>query len=287
MKKTANIIILSTYWNEIEWVNLSLEQIEKINPKKAIICDGCFDPRYINKSTDGTTEIIDAFCNNHDYSFKMKALRKSKVKHLIDWFFYFDRSNVSIFKKMAAKIYGVKMILITNVYRLNQMATFQHMLTKLSGIENNEWFMTYDCDQFYSDEILKKIKKINLFSSYDILTTKENTFFDSFSKYSNNYEKRDYNNMPHKYKKGMRFIPTRHPAMINGNRYVNVSNFTKSKKYIGQVFHYHIKSQERQKAGYSLGDRKNPEKDRTKTIFFPGQHPKIISDYLKKRDNVL
>lgn len=61
-----NITLLVTYWNEKEWVDVSLKQIKKINPKKIIICDGCFDSRKLNKSTDGTREIVQDFIRQYE-----------------------------------------------------------------------------------------------------------------------------------------------------------------------------------------------------------------------------
>ncbi len=280
-EKYSNIIIFATYWNEIEWIKVSLEQIDLINPRQVIICDGCYDPRYDNHSTDGTTKIIDEYCRNNPNAIKINAIRKSKFKHALDWLWHKTESN----KELIAKFCGLYKILRTNIYRLNQMATFQAMLDNYSKITVGDWFMTYDCDQFYSDEIIKVIKDIHTYEDLNILTCKENTFFNCFQEYSDNYEKRDYNNMPHRYLDGLRFIPTRHPARVYKNRYMNCSDFDTKKQYIGEVYHYQIKSPKRKQAGYSLGDRKPPEEERMKTRQFVGKHPIIIQKYFKVEEN--
>lgn len=266
---------MATYWNEIEWIHASLGQIDLINPKKVIICDGCFDPNIENKSTDGTSGIINEYCKDNNKAIKIKAVRKSKMKHVIDWLNYCRNSQVSFIPKVV----GLSRMLRTNIYRLNQMATFQYMLTEFSDLKDGDWFMTYDCDQFYSDEIINSIKNINRYEDVNILTSKENTFFESFDLFTDEYEKRDYNNMPHRFLNGLRFIPTRHPARIFNNKYTNCSDFEKKKKYIGEVFHYHIKSPERESAGYSLGDRKPPSDERKKTRKYHGDHPGIIKEF--------
>ncbi|MFC1797873.1 hypothetical protein ACFLY2_01640 [Patescibacteria group bacterium] len=83
MKKT-NIIIFATYWNEIDWIESSLEQIEKINPIEVIICDGCFDDTKENKSTDGTREIIEKWVSERDNARMISAIR---IPHKIYGFF--------------------------------------------------------------------------------------------------------------------------------------------------------------------------------------------------------
>jgi hypothetical protein len=268
----SNVVLMGTFWNEIEWVNVSLAQIYVINPKKVILCDGCFDPKYDNYSTDGTNKVIKDYCNSNSNAVMINAVRKTKFQHLVDWIKYKNDSRVNF----IPKILGLVRLLRTNIYRLNQMATFQYMLTELSGLKEGDWFMTYDCDQFYSDAVIEVIKDIEKFSEYNILTSRENTFFESFDMFTDEYEKRDYNNMPHRYIDGLRFIPTRHPARINKLKYENCSDFEKKKKFVGDVYHYHIKSPERKKAGYSLGDRKEPSSERQNTRNFNGKHPKII-----------
>ena len=57
----SRLLLLATYWNEKDWIDLSLEQIDRIDPDEVIICDGCFDSRRENRSTDGTREKIADF----------------------------------------------------------------------------------------------------------------------------------------------------------------------------------------------------------------------------------
>ncbi len=78
-----NIILLATYWNEIDWIKPSLEQIDKINPLEIIICDGCFDPNQPNNSTDGTREIIKRFVAERDNAQMVSTLRLSKINTII------------------------------------------------------------------------------------------------------------------------------------------------------------------------------------------------------------
>lgn len=276
-KEKSNIVLMATYWNEIDWVETSLDQIKNINPRKVIICDGCFDPKYPNYSEDGTREKIENFCKTNNNVLTIDAIRKTKFEHTIDWLTYKDFKNHCFIPKLL----GLIRLLKTNIYRLNQSATFQFMLDKLSALDDNDWFMTYDCDQFYSDEIINLIKDIDSLKDYNIITSNELTFFESFESYTDEYEKRDYNNMPHRFKSGMRFIPTRHPALIKDFQYYNYSDIEKNKFFGGEVFHYKFKNIDRMELTYKLGDRKSPEKSKFMFKKFIGQHPKVIQSILK------
>ncbi|MFC1586583.1 hypothetical protein ACFL5V_13630 [Fibrobacterota bacterium] len=272
-----NIVLLATYWNEIEWINASLEQIEKINPVEVIICDGCFDPNKKNYSTDGTSEIIKAFSHSRKNVKIIPALRLNYLSHLFYWLKKLPNENC--LSSMVPRLKVAKSFKNMNLYRLNQMATFNYMISISKYFKSGNWFMTYDCDQFYDDAMIGDFNMVNEQNfGYDILTSKEITFFSDFDHCTEDHEQRDYNNMPHKIFNDLRFIPTRHPARVINNRYEICSTFGK-KMYLGYVYHYHLKSKERLVDGYSLGNRQPPS---IKGLIFKRlicEHPAIIKKH--------
>ncbi len=271
-----SIVLFATYWNEIEWIKASLAQIDKIDPVEIIICDGCFDPKYPNYSTDGTRQIIEKYVSEKKNAKLISALRLSRLQHFVDWFrpLPHEKSGwVSV-----AKLRMMRALFYMDLYRLNQAATFNYMIRELQCFKPGLWFMTYDCDQFYSDATLAAFKCVNEDTPFNMLTGKEYTFFGDFDHYTDDHEKRDYNNMPHRIFSDTRFIPTRHPARVVKGLYRIYTEFEK-KKYAGIVYHYHLKSSDRLSAGYSLGDRKPPDPPRTKTQAYHGEHPAIIKEF--------
>ena len=270
------MILFATYWNEIDWINCSLAQIAKVDPKEIIICDGCFDPSVENRSTDGTREIIEKFVSERENASLISAVRLNKFQHMFNWLqrLPHEKSRLSI-----PKLRGLKSQLVNNVYRLNQAATFNQMIKMSQYFKSGDWMMTYDCDQFYSDEMLEHFSKLDDSLTMNILVGKELTFFGSFDSFTDQYEKRDYNNMPHRIFSDTRFIPTRHISRVHKGKYVNCSDFESRKMYCGNMFHYHVKSPSRIAAGYQLGDRKPPEKERTITSQFEGKHPSLIKKF--------
>jgi plasmid maintenance system killer protein len=267
--------LFATYWNEIEWIQASLAQIDKIDPDEIIICDGCFDPRVPNRSTDGTREIIQKYIASKSNARMISALRLSKISHAFQWLKRLPHEQGHL---TLQKLRGLKSIWVNDNYRLNQAATFNFMISISDHFKPGSWMMTYDCDQFYSDDMLKEFTQLSKHSA-NILIGKELTFFESFNQFTDDYERRDYNNMPHRIFKDTRFIPTRHISRVYNGKYTNCSDFETEKRYTGNMYHYHVKSPDRIKAGYDLGDRKPPESQRTVTKLFEGEHPSIIREF--------
>ncbi|MCX7957120.1 MAG: hypothetical protein N2643_04420 [Endomicrobia bacterium] len=274
-----NIIIFATYWNEKEWIEASLAQIDKINPLEVVICDGCFDPKYPLHSTDGTREILEKYASKRQNCKLISPLRMSYLQHYFYWFSMLPHEQRSyIYAKLKKAIYFHKL----HLYRLNQAATFNYMIKISKNFSPGLWFMTYDCDQFYGDEVIESFKLCNdLNLPYDTLTATEYTFFGDFFHYTEEYETRDYNNMPHRIYESTRFLPTRDPVRIVNGKYRLYSEVS-YKKFIGRIFHYKIRSKDRSELTYLVGDRKPPEPQRCITQLYTGKHPTIVEQFFRK-----
>ena len=74
------LIVLATYWNESRFVRPSLAQIEALNPVEVIICDGAFNPKIPDHSTDGTREILENFIQTHKNARVGSAIRPGILK---------------------------------------------------------------------------------------------------------------------------------------------------------------------------------------------------------------
>ncbi|HET6278764.1 MAG TPA: hypothetical protein VFG08_08275 [Candidatus Polarisedimenticolia bacterium] len=271
-----NLILFATYWNEIEWIHASLAQIDRIDPMEIIICDGCFDPKRPNGSTDGTRDIVARFVARRSHARMIPAVRLSRAGHYREWFRPLPHETsgpITLAKLRAARTFHRM-----HLYRLNQMATFNLMIRLSERFRPGAWFMTSDADQFYGDETLRAFCQVNEEGPFSVLTSKEYTFFERFDRFTDSYESRDYNNMPHRVFDDTRFIPTRHPARVVGGRYRIYSEF-ETKRYAGPSYHYHLRSQERMTSGYALGDRRPPAESRIRTRPFSGEHPAIIREH--------
>lgn len=274
----AKLVLLGTYWNESEWIDRSLAQIDSISPDLSILCDGCFDSTKENRSTDGTREKIEIYCNKNNDSYIFSAVRGSRLNSI------FYLLNFGLKRRFSLAFFYIlaKNAIRTNKYRLNQAVTFCHMLElALEKLGDDIWIMTYDADQFYDDSYVSDFKEIiNSVSGegVSLLTAKEMTFNRSFDNYTENYEKRTWNNFPHKLFSNTMILPTRDIVRIN---FFSIQKYIKcvKEKKLGYYFHYKFrKNKEREQMTYQLGDRKPPSSERiNKETHFQGVHPKVIN----------
>ncbi|MGR5557318.1 hypothetical protein ACQKQC_13555 [Vibrio fortis] len=276
----TKLVVLGTYWNEREWIERSLSQIESIDPDFVMLCDGCFDESHENKSTDGTRTFISNFCKDKKNRSMVSAYRGSRIRSL------FNLLKFGLTRKLSVSyIYWViRHSIRTNKYRLNQAVTFNMMLDKCYSLYGDDfWFMTYDADQFYTDEFLNDYRKIINNSDFNLITAKEMTFNNNFNNYNTHYEKRTWNNLPHRYMPSTMILPTRDIKLCS--TFSSSFYIDKVQSYdSGYYFHYKFRGdQSRLQASYSVGDRKKPEENRClDTENFEGQHPKVIREYVNK-----
>lgn len=291
MMEKNNIILFATYWNEIDWIKASLKQIDIINPIEIIICDGCFDSKYPNRSTDGTRKIIKSFVNKRENARLISAVRVDRFTGVIKMLRGHKKSRF-ISKFSPARWKAVYKSMKDNIYRVNQALTFQYMISISKLWKPGRWFMVYDCDQFYLDEMIEKFKICNKKTKYGLLTSYELTFFQNFQYYTADYEKRNFNNMPHKIYKDTSIWPTRDLVIENFSfAGIRPRKFFENELYINKVeskdigfyFHYKMKSSARFEQGYKLGDRVKPDISKYKLKEFKGTHPRIIREYFLKR----
>ncbi len=280
MKKT-NITILATYWNEKDWIEASLAQIDAINPREVLICDGCFDTKYENNSTDGTREIIEKWVKERPHASMISALRLSRMQGL--WFLFGKVINWWNWPlRIAMALYYSR----TNLYRINQAATFTQMLRSIQYNKPGDWIMHSDSDQFYPDAVIERMKEeINdPDSETELLTATEQTFFENFEHYTTEYEKRNYNNLPYRLKKNTMIVPTRD---VVSEQYPRPKVYGKDanvkKVSLGSYMHYKFRpfDTSRTDAGYNVGDRKKPMTTKYVQNKFEGDHPKAVTSIVE------
>ena len=288
--KRNNLILFGTYWNEKDWIKPSLEQIEKLNPKEVILCDGCFDTRKVNKSTDGTREIIKKWCSKRKNARMISAVRVSRLKAL--YLILKSHNKNKWYNALTpSRLKAIYITLTENMYRINQALTFQKMISLSKTWNNGDWFMSYDADQFYTDDMIKQFMKyINTQNNYGLLIGTEHSFLENFTSYTDKYEKRKYNNMPHKIYKNTNIVPTRglvleswilkrkNATILKSDYYENIVE----KKDVGIYNHYKLPlNKQRYLEGHKLGNRKMVNTKKYKYIKMNKPHPKIISKRFK------
>lgn len=276
----SKLIILATYWNEIEWINASLSQILKLNPIEVVLCDGNFDPRFPNYSTDGTSQIIENFVKNAPFKCtKINAIRRANNFLSLPKINLFRCKNNRQFFSVGSIKNSLYSKFVFNSYRVNQALTFAYMSKLCNHWNSSNWFMTLDADQFYTDNLIENIYTLlnDNPNEYQLMTAKELTFPFDFFHYTTKYEQRTWNNMPHKIIDNISFYPTRHPMIENLFLSKTYQNNVKS-IHLGEYHHYKFRSSlSRLNAGYSLGDRQPPSPERYNDLInYVGAYPNSI-----------
>jgi len=280
-----NIILLATYWNEKDFVSASLEQIDKIDPLEVIICDGCFDPKKRIHSTDGTYEILKKYVKQRRNEGKQIRLISPQRRSLIGAFFSLLRMNMktSVFSILRpARWRIIRHGICAHAYRRNQAITFNYMIGISKYWKPGRWVMMYDSDQFYSDKLIKNFKNACEKDGLGLITAKELTFFNSFSEYTEEYEKRQWNNLPHRIYSNTVLIPTRNMFIETFFSFKEYSS-TVLKQYCGNYFHYKLPRGNRYAESYSVGDRKRPLLRKYMFKRFTGKHPLVIRNHFEKQ----
>lgn len=285
------LIVFATYWNEIDWIHASLEQIDALAPCEVIICDGCFDSRRPPHSTDGTKKVIEEFVRARPHATLVPAVRTNRANAL--WRILRGHGKGALWNVFTpARLKSILTVFMLNQYRLNQTLTFQGMIRRSRMWAPGFWFMTYDSDQFYSDSMIEAFRDIGRIGPASIAGGSEITFFENFDRCTDAYEGRVFNNMPHRILPGTNIMPTR-DIVIEDFRIASLSpkNFMKSDRYIakcaventGSYHHYKFRPDpERTADGYALGDRKAPSLAQYEMTAFTGKHPKIIERVIEK-----
>lgn len=272
-----NIIILTAFWNEIKWIKASLDQIEKIDPIEVIICDGCFDRRYPLHSTDGTREVLEEFVSQKDNRTLISPLRYSKIRSLYELFK--GHQKIPLWKRFTpARLEIIAHAALCDPYRINQALTFNHMISVSRYWQEGYWFMTYDCDQFYSDETLENFSKTNEKNDLGLLIGEELTFFSDPTKFTKDHQKRNYMHMPHRIYPNTIIVPTRDLVIEKIFSYKHYIHMVKSES-IGYFMHYKGMDPNRYSLGYRVGDRKMPDSEKYNFEKFKMQHPAVIKKH--------
>jgi hypothetical protein len=274
-----NLIVLATYWNETDWVRPSLAQIERIDPIEVIICDGCFDMEYPAPSTDGTREVIREFVSDRENARMISPVRCESLKGAYELWKGHDHSS-QLRRFFPARLRRAVLSTRKHHYRVNQALTFNRMISLSQFWEEGRWFMTYDCDQFYRDDTIENIQReVNGDSDAELLTADERTFFQGFRHYTDEYEERTYNNMPHRIRSDTMIFPTRAvttEGLFRTRYYADVV----TTKHVGTYHHYKFEFEDRFEEAYQVGNRKPPEVDMYEMKPFEGDHPSVIRNHV-------
>ena len=245
----SRLIIFAPVWNDMDWLEAMISQVEYWNPDELYLLEGCWDTKFPARSTDGTREYIMDYKNKRPHTYVVDNIRAQG-------------------------------------YRENQCMTC-NLILELSKAEKGDWIMYQSCDFFLLKNHINRYKKLMKDTNMDYPIHEIWNFWDTPNKYYPRWNDQSPN-LPYRIVKGMKFIPTCHPA-INGKIYKDSSIPTglKIDNMIG--FHYEgFRNDKRIKDKYAVGDRQSPVvwKDGIKLKQRMGRvgiHPEFAEPVLKEK----
>lgn len=245
------LIILARYWNDMDFLSASLDQIEYWNADLIYLSEGSWDQKIEPRSADGTREFLEEYAK--------------------------DKQNVFVIDNVR-----------TNVnYRINQADT-SNLVMKLSKCKSDDWMMIVDVDQFYSKQHIDKVKDIieNEGSTFEYFNYKVCNFLYNIEEYDETYDN-NQSRLPSKIVSNASWIQTNHLS-VNGITY-DRSNLVR-RKVLEDVYAVHyegMRSKNRLTLRYSVGDRKSfwefNQGSRLKNLkVFSGEHSTFASKTIDK-----
>lgn len=277
------LTVIATYWNEIEWVEYSLRQIEMLDPDFVVLMDGNFDPSFPISSSDGTRDKLLEFVANHENSIFWSVERLDYPRASVDYLF-------NLFNRPIAWLYpwrfcsSFSWMWRLNIYRLNQCINFSKALLASPFSEPGNWLMTVDADQYYSDDFYNIFSNCRDDRSIWLVSGNELTFLNDHKYFTRQHESRIYNNMPHRIFADTEFYPTRHLIRSSFFKYKLYNEFPDNILDGGNYFHYKFREDaERLALGYRLGDRKPLDPRRFVDIReYLGPHPLVVREKFRE-----
>lgn len=242
------LVIMATFWNDMDWLQASLNYLERWCADKIYLCEGCFDKNYPARSTDGTREFIEKYQKTH--------------------------KNVWIVDNAR-----------TANYRQNQANTGK-LVTRLSEMKHGDWIMRVDCDFFIYQSDIDLYKQYIEENVFDYPRFEERNFWDSSKLYHSRWSNQNLN-LPWRFVEGAYWIPTFH-LCLKGKQYHESPHVRQKTLKISGYHYEGFRSKERLKDKYAVGDRQSPTVWNNgiklkKRLDYNGYHPEFVRKVLKQK----
>lgn len=256
------LVVLLSVWNEIEWVEKALAQIVSMNPKEILIADGCFDSSIPVRSSDGTREKLETFALSRPNVRVFEAKRRSRLQHIMKDFDFFRKARGRV---PSQTIYRFLRRWALSTYRLNQAATLNFLMSESRTLAAGDFFMTVDVDEFYSPEVIARLRCLCRLEPYDFLTFREVMLLGGPKRIApfQSASAAKTINIPLRFTGKELFMYTRsvwrfdeiHGKLLGKP----LPDWKDSGAYLGEVFHCKYRPEtSRHELAYELGDRRAP-----------------------------
>jgi hypothetical protein len=244
----SRFVIMSMFWNDMDWIEASLEHVEYWKPDMHFICEGAWDRKFPARSTDGTREYIEEYQKKHDNVYIVDNIRDGK-------------------------------------YRENQANTC-NLVLRTADLKPNDWLMYNACDLYYFKVAIDMYKKMMETIDFDYPIFNLWNFWDSIELYYLHRTKQAMN-LPHRIVKGARFFGTC-DLSVDGKHYHDSKKCKAFQVPTIGFHYEGFREDDRLKDKYNVGDRKSPliwnggVKLKRRHVY-KGEHPEFAIPVLKKK----
>ena len=107
------------------------------------------------------------------------------------------------------------------------------------------------------------------------MTANEFTFFNDEKSYTDQYEKRNFNNMPHRIYSNTAIVTTR-DIVREGLFDIKYYKETEKSLHLGVYNHYKFSGTKRFDRGYNVGGRAMPNISEYRQMKYTGRHPSVL-----------
>jgi len=247
----GRLIILARYWNDIDFLQASLNQVDYWDADLVYLSEGAWDQNFEPRSTDGTRENLEEYSKGRDNVFVIDNVRESKN------------------------------------YRVNQANT-SNLVMRLADWQPDDWMMIVDADHFYtmSDIDFVKRRMNEEVGQFDYFTYKVNNFFYDLRRCQETFDS-SQSRLPSRLVEGSYWVATNH-LTLNGIIYDKTNQMRPKVLSNIQALHYEgLRPQKRLSLRYSVGNRKTFWEYKggirlKNNTTFSGKHSEFVSDVLKR-----
>jgi hypothetical protein len=247
----SRLIAHARYWNdEADWLEASLAHIDLWEPEITILAEGNWDPAWPARSTDGTRQVLEAYTARRDNIYLVDNVRED--------------AN----------------------YRNNQAET-SNLAMSIAQAEPGDWMIIIDCDHFYSNADIRRIRELmaDEGDDFDYLVHPTRSFFYDISSCETRTDEVG-TKLPYKILAGCRWIPTNHLS-LDGKKYRDHRDVRRRDVDVAGMHYEGLRTSSRLDEKYKIGDRKSfaahNDGERLRQLeAYAGSHPELAGPVLEK-----
>ena len=247
----GKFIIFAPVWNDMDWLEAMINQIDYWKPDLLCFCEGCFDKKYPARSTDGTREYLEEIVKHRDNTWLIDNTRE-------------------------------------NDYRTNSVNQCRKVC-ELAEAKGGDWVMYQACDFYMLKKHIDIYKELMTQPHWHYPIFEIMNFWDSTELYYSKWAEMALN-LPWRLVKDYTWEPICHLAK-NGTLYNNHPKVVSRRLKVKGFHYEGFRNKERLHQKYDVGNKSDRESPVTwkdgiklkKRSKYTGEHPEFVIPVLQEK----